>query len=112
MDIKVKYKIDENLWDNFKKLNDDESLKLNYHTIPTNKNIDNEVDDIYDYCPTCEEFGINIEESQRICLKCGTIDGTVIDSTAEWRYYGSRTTNYLILQDVVFLPMNYYLNHL
>jgi len=88
MDIKIKYKIDEKLWNNFKKINE-ESITLNYHTIPPNKKLENEVDDIYDYCTACEEFGINIEESQRVCLKCGIIDGTVIDSTAEWRYYGS-----------------------
>ena len=87
------YEVTDKHWDllnNFKHNDRDEN---NNET--TNKKINKnkhqekiELDDIYDYCDSCEDFGVTIESHYRVCLKCGVISDFVIDNTAEWRYYG------------------------
>jgi transcription initiation factor TFIIB len=40
-------------------------------------------------CDTCGSNTLVLEEGQHVCTKCNTIQGRVIDSGAEWRYYGA-----------------------
>ena len=74
------YEINENLWNAFKEENLVE---------PPSQIIDNDLDDIFDYCDNCENFGITIENHYRVCI-----------------------IKYQTQLDVVYLPMNYYRNHL
>ena len=40
-------------------------------------------------CNTCASDNIIIYDSQYICSDCNTIQSCIIETTAEWRYYGS-----------------------
>ena len=71
------YEINENLWNAFKP-----------DIVESDIQTSNDLDDIFDYCNNCENFGITIENHYRVCIKCGVISDFVIDTSAEWRYYG------------------------
>ena len=38
---------------------------------------------------SCGSFDILVEDNMQICKKCFAVIGRIIDSTAEWRYYGT-----------------------
>lgn len=40
-------------------------------------------------CEVCNSTNVIVEDGQNICTNCCTIMGRVIDSGAEWRYYGA-----------------------
>lgn len=40
-------------------------------------------------CDICKSASIIVEDGQNVCTKCCAIMGRVIDSGAEWRYYGA-----------------------
>lgn len=96
----MEYNINSQLWDDFKsqkknleqtnleqtnlKENKEKLLK---NEIITDKNYENDLE-IYDYCYHCEKFSNTIEDSLKVCLSCGVITDFIIDSGAEWRYYG------------------------
>jgi transcription initiation factor TFIIIB Brf1 subunit/transcription initiation factor TFIIB len=40
-------------------------------------------------CSACGHKGLTIDDGQQICTKCSTITGRVIESGAEWRFYGA-----------------------
>ena len=40
-------------------------------------------------CKYCHNYDIIEEAGSRICQNCGIIDGMIIDSQQEWRYYGA-----------------------
>lgn len=40
-------------------------------------------------CEVCNTATIIVEEGQNVCTRCCSIMGRVIDSGAEWRYYGA-----------------------
>ena len=68
--------IDDNLWnllDDFK--NDKEDL--------------NEEDIGDTRCKQQNEESIYVENGLNICTNCGSIQDRIIDSSAEWRFYGS-----------------------
>ena len=73
------YEINDQMWDFFKNDSDNE-------IIPKIK--DNEDNEIYDYCDHCENFKVTVENHYRVCLDCGTMSEIIIDTSAEWRYYG------------------------
>lgn len=39
-------------------------------------------------CECCKGQRIIVDEGQQICLDCKTVQGCIIDSGAEWRFYG------------------------
>jgi transcription initiation factor TFIIIB Brf1 subunit/transcription initiation factor TFIIB len=42
------------------------------------------------YCNVCELNDVVINDGEmRVCTKCGTQHGDIIDDSAEWRYYGN-----------------------
>ena len=41
------------------------------------------------FCNSCQEDSIKNIKGELICVKCSINYGTVIDNTAEWRFYGS-----------------------
>ena len=40
-------------------------------------------------CKYCQKYEIIEEAGSRICQTCGIIDGMIIDTQQEWRYYGA-----------------------
>ena len=70
------YEINDQMWEFFK--NDSDNIIIQ-------KNEDNQ---IYDYCDHCENFKVTVENHYRVCLDCGTMSEIIIDTSAEWRYYG------------------------
>lgn len=46
-------------------------------------------DDDEPICEICNTASIIVEEGQNVCTRCCAIMGRVIDSGAEWRYYGA-----------------------
>lgn len=68
-----------NIWDAFKEVND--SFNSN------DKEKQNEIE--IDKCFVCKNEDIMIEDGNKVCNKCGTINGPIIDYGQEWRYYGS-----------------------
>jgi len=82
------YNIDESLWS---------SIPLNKEKISdTKKETKTECnsDNIYELCKTCHTYGVITEESLIVCTNCGTIERNIIDSSAEWRYYGSEDNKF------------------
>jgi transcription initiation factor TFIIB len=71
--------MDETLWD---------LLKTNNNIVEELNEIDN------DLCSFCGQDSIYIIKGTCICKKCGTINGIKIDTSAEWRYYGSDDSKY------------------
>ena len=47
-----------------------------------------------DRCIDCDSFDIVVLNGEVICRSCGSINDTVIDSHAEWRFYGSEDSKY------------------
>lgn len=42
-----------------------------------------------DFCEICQKKSVVNNKGEYICQQCGNIKGISIDSSAEWRYYGS-----------------------
>jgi transcription initiation factor TFIIB len=80
-------------------LNDDEKIDVNKilkhikcQNESENDDLLNENSDILDesYCKNCKNKNCVINDGEiRVCTNCGMEHGSVIDDTAEWRYYGS-----------------------
>jgi len=58
-------------------------------------------------CRECDSLHIKEIDGYYTCLECGLKNECVIDCGQDWRFYGN---DEMILQDVIFLLMNYYLN--
>ena len=85
-DVKLSKELDNSLWDAFsqfdekkgkKELNDKEILEKYNSQTNTNK------------CKYCDSEDIITENGNIICLECAAINELIIDSCAEWRFYGS-----------------------
>ena len=50
--------------------------------------------DVNDRCIDCDSFDIVVLNGEVICRSCGSINDTVIDSHAEWRFYGSEDSKF------------------
>lgn len=50
---------------------------------------DNKQDEDVIICNSCHGSNVVVEDGQTVCKDCCTIIGRVIESTAEWRYYGA-----------------------
>jgi transcription initiation factor TFIIB len=74
-------KIDDNLWNVFKKEEEE---------IPVNDN-----NKLNDYCEYCKNFTKVNENNLIVCKTCGTIDSMRFDTSAEWRYYGTEDNKYI-----------------
>lgn len=70
--------INEELWDSFKEFNVE---KLN--------GINEDLENNTEICKKCLKDTLYVDTGQYICNNCGSIQDIVIDSTAEWRFYGS-----------------------
>ena len=73
------------------------------------------------FCDSCQEESIKNIKGELICTKCSRTFGIYIDSSPEWRYYGSEdtrssdpnrcgypTSSNSLLKD--FFYLNFYLN--
>ena len=78
------YTIDENLWSSIPKNNIDDTPNIN-----TLKKNCEDSENIHDLCKSCNQYGVIIEDSLIVCTLCGTIERNIIDTSAEWRYYGT-----------------------
>ena len=58
-----------------------------------NKNSDKQKQDYsVNFCESCQEESIKNIKGELICIKCSRTYGIFIDSSPEWRYYGSEDT--------------------
>ena len=76
--------INDELWNYLKKVNLDNENNTGVEEIDEkedNKNVE--------ICNNCNKDSLYIETGLHICTNCGSIIDRVIDSSAEWRYYGS-----------------------
>ena len=42
-----------------------------------------------EYCEKCNANSVVNNNGEFICHQCGNVKGTMLDTTAEWRYYGN-----------------------
>ena len=81
-------------------MNEDDLFKfLKNYSVDENDKIDdnidnNEVKDSLDsdentVCSTCKSDSLFSDKGMHICINCGTVQDRVLDSSAEWRFYGS-----------------------
>jgi transcription initiation factor TFIIB len=77
MSVNTLYNIDTDLWDSFKQEE------------PNTVNETKDSDDEYGlYCYHCHSDNLVTENSIVTCRSCGTINNNILDSNAEWRFYG------------------------
>lgn len=75
------FKIDENLWDTFKK-----EKEVNSPMTDNNLN---------EFCSHCDNYSIVTENNIVVCKTCGVIQSMTFDTSAEWRYYGNDDNKYI-----------------
>ncbi len=67
--------------------NVDENEKIDVNKILNHIKNQGELED--NYCNNCNTNNVINDGEMRVCTNCGMEHGTVIDDSAEWRYYGS-----------------------
>ena len=82
-------------------MNEDDLFKfLKNYSVEENDNIDDNLDDSDEIkdsleskdttvCSTCKSESLYSDKGMHICINCGTVQDRVLDSSAEWRFYGS-----------------------
>ena len=55
--------------------------------VSKSENLRRESLEVNDRCGDCNSFDIVVLNGEVICRTCGSINDTVIDSHAEWRFY-------------------------
>jgi len=83
-DEDIKYSTEDDIWnilDDFRDFNLGEPQRRNEEGI-LNKDCDNG-------CEICASIRLIIDDGANICLDCKAVQSRVIDTGAEWRYYGA-----------------------
>lgn len=80
---------DEDLWNllNELKVTDEPPALLGHHLDEQSDIVNNPEND--NKCDCCGSNRLIADEGQNVCLNCNTIQSRVIDTGAEWRYYGA-----------------------
>ena len=83
----MSHKQEVDLWNLYDNISD------TFDTVSTNQNINKTEKDTLsenDICVSCNvKCDFKIEDGYKWCNVCGENNGIQIDTTAEWRYYGS-----------------------
>ena len=76
----------EEMWMHLNEL----SLEFANDKEPDIEYVNTNIDCINNKCcnTSCDGTSFNKEDHETICKKCGTVQSKVMDSSAEWRYYG------------------------
>ena len=56
--------------------------------------IQHQTQEFNEKCIDCGSFDVVVLSGEVICRSCGSINDTIIDSHAEWRFYGSEDSKY------------------
>ena len=68
--------------------NDNDNVSEGSPTL-TFTHTDSDITNDENHCETCGSMNLIVDEGQHVCLTCNSIQSRVIDSGAEWRYYGA-----------------------